>query len=786
MKKDFNALRGDSKTLSFSYAGDITAQSLSFVVKADKGLTSSRLIQKLNSVAGGSVSEIKTTYDDDAQSTEIEVYLEAEDTQDLTNKILVYDLLLGSANTIYMGNLYLEGDVQTPYDGTNLPTSNAVRYMPIYAADVADGQYIMKSGAEFVGADLSTVISNSHSHANKPTLDAIEAALTTALKSNYDSAYNWVHSYGFTDYVRTNDSRLNDSRPASDVYSWAKASTKPSYTASDVGLGNVTNESKATMFTSPSFTGNATFSGVALHPNGSASAPSMSFSGDTNSGLYSVGADAVGIATNGVNRVTVDNTNTTVANTLYSSGANYFANAVHAGGDFGGYQFDGVDDYVTVADNDNLDFGTNNFSIEVYFKTGASVSGTQRIFYKGASATGVGYNLHIYNGTLYLSIQDATGTTNYSASTLTLTANTVYNLFITCVRTGNAITYVNGVSNKTQSITTSAGTISNSLALIIGGQAGSNSFQGFIYLSRFYNRALSASEVLTMYNNGRPDLFNLQYADRSANNTNTVINGTFDADANWIKSSGVSISGGKAILNAVAHGGVLYQNSLARYGKKYRITFTISDYVQGGVRVELGGIAPFSSTYSANGTYSVELTNQSPSNEALYFTSINSGSTSTLNIDDVSIIPIGCVAEYLPENAGNIGWVESSGNQLSGQTSGSPISLNVARRPMQYRDIKKGITNAATTLTAAIPKGYVIKEIRLKGSGTLADVKIGSTSGGEEIVAGTSASTTEKLATLASTANAGYSETTDRTIYVQHSTAGQTLDIIIKCEKVGN
>ena len=44
------------------------------------------------------------------------------------------------------------------------------------------------------------------------------------------------------------------SAPASDVYAWAKAATKPSYTATEVGLGNVTNESKATMFTSPAFT----------------------------------------------------------------------------------------------------------------------------------------------------------------------------------------------------------------------------------------------------------------------------------------------------------------------------------------------------------------------------------------------------------------------------------------------------------------------------------------------------------------------------------------------------
>lgn len=46
---------------------------------------------------------------------------------------------------------------------------------------------------------------------------------------------------GASDACAGNDSRLSNSRPASDVYSWAKASTKPTYTASEVGLGNVGN-----------------------------------------------------------------------------------------------------------------------------------------------------------------------------------------------------------------------------------------------------------------------------------------------------------------------------------------------------------------------------------------------------------------------------------------------------------------------------------------------------------------------------------------------------------------
>lgn len=42
-----------------------------------------------------------------------------------------------------------------------------------------------------------------------------------------------------------NDSRLSNARPASDVSAWAKASSKPSYSKSEVGLGNVDNTADA-------------------------------------------------------------------------------------------------------------------------------------------------------------------------------------------------------------------------------------------------------------------------------------------------------------------------------------------------------------------------------------------------------------------------------------------------------------------------------------------------------------------------------------------------------------
>ena len=59
-----------------------------------------------------------------------------------------------------------------------------------------------------------------------------------------------------TQVVMGNDTRLTDARKASDVSTWAKASTKPSYTKSEVGLSNVPNV--ATNDQTPTFTESTT------------------------------------------------------------------------------------------------------------------------------------------------------------------------------------------------------------------------------------------------------------------------------------------------------------------------------------------------------------------------------------------------------------------------------------------------------------------------------------------------------------------------------------------------
>lgn len=96
-------------------------------------------------------------------------------------------------------------------------------------------------------------------------------SVTTDAQGRVTSGTNptTVSGYGLTDvYTKTEvNSLIPTTLPASDVYAWAKVATKPTYTASEVGLGNVTNESKSTMFTSPTFTGTPVASTAAVGTN---------------------------------------------------------------------------------------------------------------------------------------------------------------------------------------------------------------------------------------------------------------------------------------------------------------------------------------------------------------------------------------------------------------------------------------------------------------------------------------------------------------------------------------
>lgn len=92
---------------------------------------------------------------------------------------------------------------------------------------------------------------SSHSHGNKAVLDATTASFTTALKSKLDGIAAGAEANVQSDWNildSSSDAFIKNkptSMPASDVHEWAKAETKPTYTATEVGADPTGSSAKA-------------------------------------------------------------------------------------------------------------------------------------------------------------------------------------------------------------------------------------------------------------------------------------------------------------------------------------------------------------------------------------------------------------------------------------------------------------------------------------------------------------------------------------------------------------
>ena len=172
--------------------------------------------------------------------------------------------------------------------------------------------------------------------------------------------------------------------------------------------------------------------------------------------------------------------------------------------------FDGTNDFV---DCENvLDQGLGDFSISVWFKAGTNIAQYDALCAK-RDTNGTGFVMDI-RGTDPFLIGFAM--TDDSISTRTILGNTsitldTWNHYIVVVdRTGtNKIYgYLNGVLDINPTNMTTLGSISNTESFGIGGRtvsgSVSNKFVGNISEMAVYNKALSASEVKTLYNGREP------------------------------------------------------------------------------------------------------------------------------------------------------------------------------------------------------------------------------------------------------------------------------------------
>ena len=115
-----------------------------------------------------------------------------------------------------------------------------------------------------------------------------------------------------------------------------------------------------------------------------------------------------------------------------------------------------------------------------------------------------------------------------------------------------------------------------------------------------------------------------------------ITNGDFSSDTGWIKGTGWTISGGS--LNASAATAMAFQqNTGIVTNKTYKVTYTISNYVSGSVRIEIGSAnVSVGLVRSADGTYTEYIT--ALGDDEVYFDGI---SAFTGSIDNVSVREVG-------------------------------------------------------------------------------------------------------------------------------------------------
>jgi hypothetical protein len=110
-------------------------------------------------------------------------------------------------------------------------------------------------------------------------------------------------------------------------------------TATFTTLTGTTTAGTTATFASGSFTsltGVTTTVTSGIFGLGSAAAPSIAFSGDTNNGIYSPGADQVGISTNGTSRIVVDNSGRLLVSTISGTSV-----GITVGSQYGGINLPG-------------------------------------------------------------------------------------------------------------------------------------------------------------------------------------------------------------------------------------------------------------------------------------------------------------------------------------------------------------------------------------------------------------------------------------------------------------
>ena len=299
--------------------------------------------------------------------------------------------------------------------------------------------------------------------------------------------------------------------------------------------------------------------------------------------------------------------------------------------------------------------------------------------------------------------------------------------------------YLNGVS-----VLTFTDTQNYTAALTrIGLSAGNDSFcTGFLSVL-IYNRALSASEVVALYEAGAPS--GADYNSASNTSVLTGANSDFSSAGNWTVNGSTTISGGKLNLsnNDQAYNSVPELLS----GAYYTFTITVDSITAGTVQYYNG--TAWTNFASSAGTYTV--TFQATASIGT-FNVRSSGGNAVL--DTALFYNRGLLlAPDAAQAGGGYIWNDQSGNLAQIVLPSSGVQWNLPSIAGQ-RIRGTTSTNGNQQLLGAsvlLPAECQITHVRARARSGTPTITIGTASGGAQIVASVALSTTWLNCTIALT-----------------------------------
>ena len=383
------------------------------------------------------------------------------------------------------------------------------------------------------------------------------------------------------------------------------------------------------------------------------------------------------------------------------------------------YRFDGTDDVITVTEatqTPHLELGTSDFSFEMLVR---AEEWTSLTYLFGKFEDGNNYYAMYTDSNDYLNfyaIDGGSGKINLVATaTGGLTNGQWAHIAVVADRSGSGQFYVNGTAIGTTTSTMSTDAVEQNANFTI---ARLDTNYGKMEMSnlRYFNKALTATEVKELYS-GASVPFKYKGANQTASYTSDFTSGA-DSWANagraTVTGNSDSVGGVNDTLKIIADattGASHYarRDSATATRRAYRIKFDY--YIPSGQTVDgfQFGLQTTLNQFSATGSWqtnvSFEVNDLSSGDLFLY---LSDGGSQTVTGDaeneyvalkNITVVPIGAVAEYDGSGAGEKVWGDKSGNDLHGTVSGATLENTPYDSGTEYEEgsftptISSGITS---------------------------------------------------------------------------------------------